>query len=167
MKRYGVLLEKLTHWQIVFKCVKTHDSRLRDLVGNTIRERQRVSNADTKYVDPSVLGVHNENSDDIWSICTCSLTHAICYAMHGRRYILLADICSEYANSTVADFIIKYLFGKFLCVCTGLNLERHGPLKELLGTQYIERVFSVTIYAFWRGASSTTRDTWATICSPE
>ena len=101
MKRYGVLLEKLTHCQIMFKCVKTHDSRVHDLVGGTNRERRGVAKAVTTYVDPSEVGVHNENSDDIWSICTYPLPRGLCYAMHVRRYILLANICNEYARQSI------------------------------------------------------------------
>ena len=67
----------------MFKCVKTHDSRVRDLICSTNRER-RVAEADTTYVEPSAIGVHNENSDDIWSICTFSLTCGLYYVMHVR-----------------------------------------------------------------------------------
>ena len=51
----------------------------------------------TTYVDPSAVGVHNEKGDDIWSICTYSLTHSLCYAMH-----VPANICSEYARLLIA-----------------------------------------------------------------
>ena len=49
----------------MFKCVKTHDSKVHDLVGCTRHERRGVSEADTTYVDPSAVDVHNENNDDI------------------------------------------------------------------------------------------------------
>ena len=49
----------------------------------TNRKRGRVAEADTTYVDQSVAGVHNKNSDDIWSIWTYSLTNNLCYAMCG------------------------------------------------------------------------------------
>ena len=58
------------------------------------RERREVAEVDTSYVKPSAAGVHNENSDDIWSICTYSHTRGLCYAMHVRKYILLANICN-------------------------------------------------------------------------
>ena len=35
-----------------------------DLAGCT--KRERVAKAETPYVDPSAVGVHNENCDDIW-----------------------------------------------------------------------------------------------------
>ena len=77
---------------------KAHDSRARDLVGSTNREIRGVAEADTTYVDPFAVGVHNENSDDIWSLCTYSITRGLCYTMHVRRHILLANICNEYAR---------------------------------------------------------------------
>ena len=52
----------------MFKCVKTHDYRVRDLLGSTNRGRQRVAEADTTSIDPSAVGVQRENSDDIWSL---------------------------------------------------------------------------------------------------
>ena len=57
----------------MFKCAKIHDSRVRDLICSTNRKRRGVAEADTAYVDPSAVGVHKGNSDDIWSICTYSL----------------------------------------------------------------------------------------------
>ena len=56
-----------------------------------------VSETDTTYLDPSAVGVHNDNTDDICSICTYSLTHGLGYALHVQRYILLANICNDYA----------------------------------------------------------------------
>ena len=44
----------------MFKCVKTYDSRIRDLVGSTNRERRGVAEADTTYVTPSAVGVRND-----------------------------------------------------------------------------------------------------------
>ena len=85
----------------MFKCVKTDDSRERDLVGSTNHERRGVAEAYTTYVDPSADGVHNENSDGIWSICTYSLT---CYTMHVRGYILLTNICNDYARQFLNTF---------------------------------------------------------------
>ena len=82
----------------MFKCVKTHDSRVRDLVG----ERRGVDETDNAYVDPSAVSVHNENNDDICSFCICLLMRGLCYAMHVRRYILLANICSDYAHLLIA-----------------------------------------------------------------
>ena len=73
----------------MFKCVKTHDSGVCDSAGSTNLERRGVSESDTTYVDPSKVGVHNENSDDIWSICTYSFTGDLFYAPHVQRYILL------------------------------------------------------------------------------
>ena len=66
----------------MFKSVKTYDSRLRDLVGSTNRERRKVREDDT--TDPSEVGLHNENIYDIWSICTDSLTRVLCITMHVR-----------------------------------------------------------------------------------
>ena len=37
-------------------CVKTHDSRVRDLVGSTNRKRRGVAKADTAHVEPSAVG---------------------------------------------------------------------------------------------------------------
>ena len=85
MKRYGGLPEKWTHCQIMFKNVKTHDYRERDLVGSTSRERRGYALAGTTYINPFAVCVHNENSDDIWSICTYLLTHGFCYAIHVLR----------------------------------------------------------------------------------
>ena len=79
----------------MFTCVKSNDSRVHDLVGSTNRERRGVAEADTTYVDLSAVGVHNKNSDDIWSIRTRSLTRGLCYTVHVRRYILLANICKS------------------------------------------------------------------------
>ena len=73
---------------------------VRDLVGSTNRERRGVAEVDTKYVDPTAVGVHIENSDDICSICTYSLTSDLSYVVHVPRYILLADICNEYARQS-------------------------------------------------------------------
>ena len=60
-----------------------------------------------------MAGVHNGNSDDILSICTYSLTLGLCYTMHVRRYILLANICNEYARGSPAylkyDFLLNTL----------------------------------------------------------
>ena len=67
------------HSQIMFKCVKTFDSRVRGLVGSINRERRGVAETDITYVEPSAVGIHNENSNDIWSIYTYSLTHGLCY----------------------------------------------------------------------------------------
>ena len=53
------------------------------------------------YVDPSAVAVYNENCDDIWSISTYSLTRSLCYAIHVRRYNLLASICNEYARQSL------------------------------------------------------------------
>ena len=47
----------------MFKCVKTRDYNVRDLVDSTNRERQGVAEVD----------VHNENSGDIWSIGLANL----------------------------------------------------------------------------------------------
>ena len=58
----------------MFKCVKIHDYRVCDLVSSTNREMGGVADADTTYVDPCAVVVHSENNDDIWYICTCSLT---------------------------------------------------------------------------------------------
>ena len=64
----------------MFKCVKTHDSSVRNLVGSANRERRGVAEADTTYEVLSAVGVHSENSDVISSIhshlvdvmpCTC------------------------------------------------------------------------------------------------
>ena len=88
----------------MLKYVKPHNSRVSDLVDSTNRERRVVAEADTTYVDQSAVGVHNENSDDIWSICTYLLTHGLCYVMHVRRYILLANICNEYARRSLQHF---------------------------------------------------------------
>ena len=84
----------------MFKCVKTHDSRVCELVGSTNREGRELAEVDTIYVDPSVDGVHKENSD-IWSISTYLLARGLYYAMHVRRYILLANICNEYARQSI------------------------------------------------------------------
>ena len=62
--------------------VKTHDSMVHDLITSTNSDRRGLFEADTTYVQPSVVGVHNENSDDIWSICTYSLKHGLYYALH-------------------------------------------------------------------------------------
>ena len=43
------------------KRFKTRDSWIRDLGGCTNHERRGVAEANTTYVDPSALGVHNEN----------------------------------------------------------------------------------------------------------
>ena len=110
MKKYDMRLEKWTHSQTTFKCVKTHDSRVRDLVSSTNRERRGVDEADKTYVDPSAVGVHNENSDDIWGFCICSLMRGLCYAMHVRRYILLANICSDYTHLLIAFSAWVFLF---------------------------------------------------------
>ena len=40
---------------MMLKCIKTHDSRVRDLVGSTNRERREVGETDTTYVDPSAV----------------------------------------------------------------------------------------------------------------
>ena len=80
----------------MFKCDKTHDSRLRGLVGSTNRERRGVTEAGTTRVDSSEISVHNVNSHAIWSICTYLLKRGLHYAMHMRRYILLASICNKY-----------------------------------------------------------------------
>ena len=80
------------------KCVKTHDARVHGLVGSTNRERRGVAEADTTYADLSAVCVHKENSDDVCSVCTYSLTRGLCYAMHMRKNILLANICTEYAR---------------------------------------------------------------------
>ena len=85
----------------MFKCVKTHDSRVRDLVGSTNHERRGVVQPDATYVDPSPVGVHNENGDDIWFICVYSLTRGLFNAMHMRIYILLANICYKYASQSL------------------------------------------------------------------
>ena len=72
--------------------------------------------ADTTYADPSAVCVHNENSDDIWSIYTYSLTCGL-YAMHVRWYILLAYICDVYACQNLQHiwsmtfYWIFWLFG--------------------------------------------------------
>ena len=52
----------------MFKSVKTHASRVPDLVGSTNRVRRRISEAYTTCVDPSAVGVHNESNDDTWSV---------------------------------------------------------------------------------------------------
>ena len=70
---YGVINTLLK----MFKCVKTHDSKVRALVGSTSCERG-VSEADATCTDPSGVGVHNENSDNS---CTHSLTRGVCYAL--------------------------------------------------------------------------------------
>ena len=55
------------------------NSRIRDLVGSTNRERQGVVEADTTYVDPSTVGVHNgTNYDYLFAhililVCHCDL----------------------------------------------------------------------------------------------
>ena len=85
----------------MFKCVKTHDLRVRDLVGSTNREERGVAEDDTTYVDPSEVGVQNENSDEIWSICTYSFTLGLYRAVHVRKYIMLANICNEYAGQSL------------------------------------------------------------------
>ena len=50
----------------MFKCVKAHDSRVHDLVGSTNRERRGVVEVNTTYVNPSAVGVHKKNINDIW-----------------------------------------------------------------------------------------------------
>ena len=85
----------------MFKYVKTHDSSVRDLVASTNRERRGVAEGDTTYVGPSMIGVHNENSEDIWSIFTYSLTRGLYDAMHLRKHIMLANICNEYARQSL------------------------------------------------------------------
>ena len=85
----------------MFKCFKTHDSRVRDLVDSTNRERRGVADADITYLDPSAVGIHKENIDDTWSICTYSLTRGLCYVMHVPRNILLANISKEYARQSL------------------------------------------------------------------
>ena len=57
----------------------------------------KVAEADTIYVDPSAVGVHNGNSDNISSICTYSLTRGLCYAMHAwtsrkHAYVILTPL---------------------------------------------------------------------------
>ena len=73
----------------------SNDSNVFDFVGSTNHERRGVGEADTTYVDPSAVGVPDENSDDILFICTFSLTRGLCYAMQVGRYILLANSCYE------------------------------------------------------------------------
>ena len=43
----------------MLKCVKTHDSRVSDLVGSTNREKRGVSEADAIYIDSSAVSVRN------------------------------------------------------------------------------------------------------------
>ena len=101
-----------------FKCIKTHDTRVRDLVGSTNRESRDVTEADTTSIEPSAFGVHNENSADIWSIYIYLLTHGLCYAVHVRKYILLANMCNEYA-------------------CQSLQLQAHLKYELLLNSMAI------------------------------
>ena len=75
----------------MFKCVKIHEYRVRDLFGSTNCKRRGVAKTYDTYIDPSAVGVHNENSDEIWSIYTCSLTRSSCYAIYVRRYISVAN----------------------------------------------------------------------------
>ena len=70
----------------MLKCDKTHDSGISYLVGSSNFERRGV--ADTSYADPSPVGAHTESR----STCTYSLTRGLCYAMHVRRYIMIAMI---------------------------------------------------------------------------
>ena len=44
----------------MFECVRTQYSRARGLVGSTNRKRRVVTEADTTYVDPSAVCVHNQ-----------------------------------------------------------------------------------------------------------
>ena len=57
----------------MFKIVKTYDSRVRDLVGSANCKRRGIAEVDTTYVDLYTVDVHNDNTDDIWFICTYSL----------------------------------------------------------------------------------------------
>ena len=69
----------------MLKCSKTHHCRVRDLVGSNNRERRGA--AETIQI-------------------TQSLTRGLFYAVHVRRYILLANICNEYARQSSA--YLKY-----------------------------------------------------------
>ena len=52
-------------------------------------------------LDPSAVGVHNENSAEFWSTCTYLLKNALCYALHLRRNVLLANVRNEYASQSL------------------------------------------------------------------
>ena len=79
--------------------------------------------------NPSAVGVHNENSDDIRSIWTYSLTRGLRYAMHARRYILLANICNEYAFQSLQHIWNMTFYWIFLLFGNGESTE---PGKKVL-----------------------------------
>ena len=111
----------------MFKCVKIQDSGIRDLEGSTNRERRGVVEADTTYVDPSAVGVDNENSDEVLAICTYALTHGLCYVMHVRRNRFLADICNEYAHQKFSAHLKYDVWRIFWLFDTS---EHSGPTKN-------------------------------------
>ena len=91
--RLKMLTDRRTHARTAKKCFnkddKNHDSRIRGLFCSFNHEWRGVAEAETTYVDSSEFMLHNENSDDIWSTCTYSLTCGLCYVMRVRRYTLL------------------------------------------------------------------------------
>ena len=61
----------------------------------------------TRYKDLSGVGVHNEKVM-ISGLAVLIHSYVVCYDMHVQRYILLANICNEFAHLKY-DFLLNIL----------------------------------------------------------
>ena len=84
----------------MFKCVKTHDSKVCDLVGSTNRERRRVAHGLILHM---YLRLVNTARTVIVSCLSVPIHLHLVYVItiYVRRYILLANICNEYARQSL------------------------------------------------------------------